>query len=139
MNESVLDTDILSEVLKGRDAKVVTHAREYVHAFGTLTTTAVTVLEVVRGYEKARRPRPLQHAMAAIRTYRVLPFDASCAEIAGRIHAELERAGRPIGVMDPMIAAVAIHHGLTLATGNTAHYAHIQRLGYPLTLINWRD
>jgi predicted nucleic acid-binding protein len=38
-----------------------------------------------------------------------------------------------------MIAAVAIRHGLTLVTGNTAHYERIQRLGYLLTLENWRE
>ncbi len=31
-----------------------------------------------------------------------------------------------------MIAAVAITHGLELATGNISHYQRIQQLGYPL-------
>jgi len=46
--------------------------------------------------------------------------------------------GQPIGTADPMIAAIAIEHGLQLVTGNTAHFQRIQRLGYPLTLANWR-
>ena len=46
--------------------------------------------------------------------------------------------GRPIGRCDPMIAAIAIIHGLELVTGNTSHYQHIQQLGYPLTLVNCR-
>ncbi len=37
-----------------------------------------------------------------------------------------------------MIAALAITHGLELVTGNTSHYQHLQPLGYPLTLVNWR-
>jgi tRNA(fMet)-specific endonuclease VapC len=37
-----------------------------------------------------------------------------------------------------MIAAIALKHGLELATGNTSHYQRIQQLGYPLTLVNWR-
>jgi tRNA(fMet)-specific endonuclease VapC len=37
-----------------------------------------------------------------------------------------------------MIAAIAITNGLELVTGNTAHYQHVQQLGYPLTLANWR-
>ena len=32
-----------------------------------------------------------------------------------------------------MIAAIALHHGLELVTGNTSHYQRIQQLGYPLT------
>lgn len=37
-----------------------------------------------------------------------------------------------------MIAAIALHHGLELVTGNTAHFQRIQQLGYPLTVANWR-
>ena len=33
-----------------------------------------------------------------------------------------DRAGQPIGRCDPMIAAIAIIHGLELVTGNTSHY-----------------
>jgi tRNA(fMet)-specific endonuclease VapC len=38
-----------------------------------------------------------------------------------------------------MIAAVALTHGLELATGNISHYQRIQQLGYRLTLANWRQ
>jgi tRNA(fMet)-specific endonuclease VapC len=68
----------------------------------------------------------------------VIPFDRAAAELAGRIAGELERIGQPIGTADPMIAAIALHHGLELVTGNTAHFQRIQQIGYPLTLINWR-
>ncbi|MDP2976093.1 MAG: hypothetical protein Q8N45_07770, partial [Anaerolineales bacterium] len=67
-----------------------------------------------------------------------LPFDQACAEIAGRVFADLERFGRPIGRADPMIAAIAMHNNLTLISGNITHYQQIQELGYPLKLNNWR-
>jgi tRNA(fMet)-specific endonuclease VapC len=38
-----------------------------------------------------------------------------------------------------MIAAIALTHGLELATGYTARYQRIQQLGYPLILVNWRQ
>jgi tRNA(fMet)-specific endonuclease VapC len=38
-----------------------------------------------------------------------------------------------------MIAAIAINQGLELVTGNTAHYQGIQQLGFPLTLVTWRQ
>jgi predicted nucleic acid-binding protein len=38
-----------------------------------------------------------------------------------------------------MIAAIAINQSLELVTGNTAHYQRIQQLGYPLTLVTWRQ
>jgi predicted nucleic acid-binding protein len=41
----------------------------------------------------------------------------------------VERIGQPIGTADPMIAAIALHHGLELATGNTTHFQRVQQLG----------
>jgi predicted nucleic acid-binding protein len=38
-----------------------------------------------------------------------------------------------------MIAAIAVTHGLELATGNVAHYRRIQQLGHRLTLVDWRQ
>ena len=55
-------------------------------------------------------------------TVEVLPLDLQSAVLAGRIYADLERTGQPIGRADPMIAALALQHGLTLVTGNLSHY-----------------
>ena len=33
---------------------------------------------------------------------------------------------------------IALEYNLELVTGNVAHFQRIVRLGYPLTLINWR-
>ena len=76
--------------------------------------------------------------MASIASEEVFPLDIVAAELAGRITGDLDRIGQPIGRADPMIAAIAIDQGLELVTGNTAHYERIERLGYPLTLVNWR-
>jgi tRNA(fMet)-specific endonuclease VapC len=42
-------------------------------------------------------------------------------------------------VIDPLIAATAVFHGLTLVTGNLKHFERVQKLGYALELDNWRD
>ena len=38
-----------------------------------------------------------------------------------------------------MIAAIALTNGLELVTGNTTQFQYIQDLGYPLTLVDWRQ
>lgn len=139
MDRSLLDTDILSEVFKGRDPAVRARAAEYRSAFGRYTTSMLTVLEVVKGFHKSRREDRLQAFLATLATEEVLSLDLASAETAGRIHADLELAGRPLGRIDPMIAAIAIRYGLSLVTGNEAHYQYIQQLGYPLKLDNWRS
>ena len=66
-------------------------------------------------------------------------MDIKSSEIAGRIYADLERTGQPIGRADPMIAGVALKNDLVLSTGNTNHYQRIKNMGYELEIENWRD
>ena len=138
MNKSLIDTDILSEIGKGIDPNVARNAVPYRSAFGRYTLSVITIMEIVRGFQKNQSTRRLQHFLSAIASEEILPFDQPAAELAGRIAGDLDRTGQPIGRADPMIAAIALQNGLELVTGNTAHYQRIQQLGYPLTLVDWR-
>ena len=140
MDQSLLDTDILSEVLKARDSNVVTWATTYKQQFERLTISSITVMEVVKGIHKAGQPASLQRFLTALHSSEILVFDVAAAEIAGRIYGDLERAGQPIGRADVMIAAIALTHNLTLVTGNLRHYERIREVGYSeLALGNWRE
>ncbi len=138
MNRALLDTDIYSEVLRGVNATVAAHALAYRQAQGRLTLSVITVMEMVKGLQKAQRPQKIAALLANTAAEETLEFGQSAAETSGRIWGDLERIGHPIGMADPMIAALALVHGLELVTGNTAQYQRIQQLGYPLTLVNWR-
>jgi predicted nucleic acid-binding protein len=54
-----------------------------------------------------------------------LNVDRESAYAYGRIVAQRERLGRPISVMDALIAAVAVSHGATLATRDTSDFDHL--------------
>jgi tRNA(fMet)-specific endonuclease VapC len=138
LNKALLDTDIYSEVLKAVDPTVTRNATLYRQARGILTVSAVTVTEIVRGFQRNQSQRKHQNFLAAVAQEEVLGLDRAAGELAGRIAGELERIGHPIGWADPMIAAIALTQCLELATGNIAHFQHVQNLGYPLTLVNWR-
>ena len=138
MNKALLDTDTLSEIGKGRNPAVEANANTYRKVFRYYSFSVITVLEIVRGYQKAQDFQRMHAFIASIASEEVLPLDVSAAELAGRITGDLDRTGQPIGRADPMIAAIAIDQGLELVTGNTVHYQRIQQLGYPLTLVNWR-
>ena len=138
MNKSLLDTDTLSEINKGRDQQVLANASAYLTAYPCFTFSVVTVMEVVRGYYLAKQSQRLSQFLAGLTGDEILSFQQSTAELAGKIDADLVASGQPIGRADPMIAATAIEHGLVLVTGNTSHYNRIQALGYPLVLDNWR-
>ena len=59
---------------------------------------------------------------------RCLPFDERVVEAYVQILADRTRAGRPISVEDAQIAAIALSHGLTLATRNTRDFDAIEGL-----------
>jgi predicted nucleic acid-binding protein len=139
MSRQLLDTDILSEIVKGKDKTVAERAIAYLHAEGRFTTTAVTVAEVVYGFRRMGREDRIAAFEASLSNVDVLPFDDAAARIAGRINADLQGQGRIIGMPDVMIAAIALHHGLTLVTGNSAHFEYVRALGHELGLDNWRD
>ncbi|MBD2209966.1 hypothetical protein H6G27_08760 [Nostoc linckia FACHB-104] len=50
--------------------------------------------------------------MIEIQEADVLTLQLRDAELAGRIYADLERIGQPIGLADSMIAAIAIQQDL---------------------------
>jgi tRNA(fMet)-specific endonuclease VapC len=138
MDRTLLDTDIFSELLKGRNAAVAARAKNYRAAHGQFTICAITVMEIVQGLHKKGAVAQMRRFIDVMDAAEVLDFDRPAAEIAGRIFADLERGGSPIGRADPMIAGIALHHGLILASSNTDHFQRIQALGYALKLDDWR-
>jgi tRNA(fMet)-specific endonuclease VapC len=138
VNKALLDTDTLSEIGKGIDPNVARNATAYRNAFGRYTLSVISIMEIVRGWQRKQNALRLQRFLTSIASEEILLFDQPAAELAGRIAGDLDRTRQPIGRADPMIAAIALGQGLELVTGNTAHYQRIQQLGYPLILVNWR-
>ena len=138
-HRSLLDTDILSEVLKGVNANILKLAEAYRKEYGVFTTSVITVLEIVKGFQKAAREEKISEFLNGITSENVLSIRQKEAELAGRIYGELERRGVTIGRADPMVASVALQHDLVLVTGNIRHFERIRSLGYPLRMSNWRE
>ncbi len=138
MNKALLDTDIFSEILKGINQPVAARASTYHTAFGCYTISVITVLEIVKGWHKRRREDKVQEFFVEIAAAEVLTLEIYSAELAGRIYADLEQIGQPIGLADAIIAVIAIQQNLTLVSGNLSHYQRIQALNYSLKLDNWR-
>ena len=55
MDKSILDTDILSEYLKGHHRNVVRYAERYAQEHGVFTFTSVTVYEICLLYTSSDR------------------------------------------------------------------------------------
>lgn len=138
MKQALIDTDIFSEILKAKNPAVLEHVTRYRAAFGRLAISAITVMEIVQGLQRAQRSEALIKFLNNLGNSEVVGFDRACAETAGYIYGDLLRMGQPIGRADPMIAATALQNGLVLVTGNLVHYERILNLGYQLEIENWR-
>jgi predicted nucleic acid-binding protein len=97
MSKVLLDTDILSEILKGKSAVVTAKAGTYLAQQGCFTTSAITVAEIVYGFRRVGREDRVAQFEASLDTAEVLALDDAAARLAGRINADLERVGRVSG------------------------------------------
>jgi tRNA(fMet)-specific endonuclease VapC len=74
----------------------------------------ITVLEVVKSFHKVQRKTQIEQFLSSLSSTEVLTLTLKSSELAGRIYADLERTGQPIGRADPMIAAIALENNLVL-------------------------
>jgi predicted nucleic acid-binding protein len=139
MAKVILDTDILSEYLKGHNSIVVTHAARYAQEHGIFTFTSVTVYEIVYGLELKGAAVQLHKALAWLnQNEQITPVSADYLA-AATTKATASRQGLALELPDCLIAAVAARLNFPLVTGNTDDFKAIQRTGIKLILQNWRE
>jgi len=139
MPKSLLDTDILSEYLKGHDRTVARHAADYARQHGVFTFTSVTVHEIAYGFELKSATGQLQKALLWLNQNEQITPTAADYLQAATIKAAARKQGSPVELPDCLIAAVAVRLGLPLVTGNTEDFQAIQRTGVGLRIENWRE
>ena len=93
---------------------------------------ALSVISLAELYEGTYYGRSRKAAEQGLRDFLtgadLLSIDQATAEIFGRERGRLRAARKIIGDFDLMIAATALHHGLTLLTNNRRHFDRIETL-----------
>lgn len=135
MDVALLDTDMLSEVLKRKNPKIISHARRFLAAHSRLAFSSMTIYEIVRGLKATGATRQLSHFRAVINSSEVIQIDLPILMRAADLWAAGKKGGHPCDDADLIIAATALETGRILVTGNTSHYAWISGL----TLEDWRN
>lgn len=133
----VLDTNIASELDRADvDENVAGWLRR--QDFGQLYLSGPSVMEMAFGAQRILLRSGSRRYLLALETLtqklfsgRVLEFGNVAAERAGVVRAMREGVGRPISVVDSMIAAICLIHDATLATRNLRDFD-----GLDLRLVN---
>ena len=122
----MLDTNICIYVIKNYPAEL--RERFNQHA-DQMCISAMTLSELSFGAEKSGRRAENLHAIEQfVALLEILPFTAKAAVHFGQLRAELERAGRPVGAYDMLIAAHARAEGLVVVTNNLREFRRISGL-----------
>jgi len=123
----MLDTNICIFIIKNKPQRVLEHLKDK-RADG-LAISAIALAELAHGVAASAFPE--RNALALVQftvIAKCLPFSHKAAAEHGKIRANLQRHGTPIGALDTLIAAHAKSEGLTLVTNNKRAFERVAGL-----------
>lgn len=132
MTRYLLDTNVVSDLVREPAGGVAERIREV--GEDRVCTSVIVAAELRYGAVKRNAPRLARQLEAVLGALEVMPFEPPADSVYGDLRCRLERAGRPIGGNDLLIAAHALCLGCTIVSDNVRELARIEDLGCE----NWR-
>jgi len=130
----ILDTNACIDYFTGRYPRIVARIQD--SSPEDLFLSVVVVAELRYGADHSARRRTNHSRIdALVEEIEPLDFDLRAAATYGRVRAQLQKGGTPIGPNDMLIAAHALSRGLTVVTDNVAEFRRVQGL----KIENWRE
>lgn len=121
----MLDTNVVSNLLRDPRGRAAQRARTLQDA---ICVSAIVAAELRYGCAKKKSARLTSKVEQFLSEVPVVPFDLPADSEYGEIRADLERAGRPIGSNDMLIAAHARALSATLVTANEGEFSRVPGL-----------
>lgn len=132
MKPALVDTDILSEFLRGT-SKVVENAGKYLQEYDAINFSIITYYEILNGLLYKDAKKQLKKFTEFADLNKILPLTISATRQAAEIYAHLKKTGQPIGHTDCLIAGIALTNNLQLVTNNVEHFKRVKGL----EIANW--
>jgi len=132
MSGFLLDTNCVSELVR---AKPEPRVMEWFDAAdeGLLYLSVLTLGEIRKGLASLPQGKRRTHLetwldveLRARFAGRLLPIDEEVANRWGLLAAQAKRKGKPLAIIDGLLAATALHYNLTLVTRNIGDFAEAQ-------------
>ncbi len=127
----LLDTNICIYIINQRPIQVMARFRQ--ERIGEIGISSLSAAELDYGVEKSGSARNRQALEKFLAPLEIAAFDEMAFRQYGRVRADLEKRGLPIGAMDTLIAAHALALGTILVTNNTREFERVSGL----RLENW--
>ena len=130
--EYLLDTNICIYIIKKKPAEVFEKFKNL--ALGDVGISSITLAELQYGIEKSSMPEKNRKALEKFLTpIEILDYGYEATVEYGKIRAELEKKGIPIGPLDMLIASHARSLDAVLVTNNVREFERIA----DLKIENW--
>ncbi|QGM99803.1 type II toxin-antitoxin system VapC family toxin [Methylocystis parvus] len=126
MTRYLLDTNIISDLIRNPKGKVAKHIARVGEK--NVCTSIIVAAELRYGCAKSGSKRLLEAVELLLGELDVLSLEAPADAEYGRIRAELERKGSPIGGNDLLIAAHALAIEATMVTANVDEFTRVKGL-----------
>ena len=136
MSGFLLDTNCISELVRPTPEP---HVLEWMEAADEtmLYLSVLTMGEIRKGLAGLAQGKRrtlletwLEVELQARFAGRIVPIDAAVANRWGQLAADAKRVGKPLSIIDGLLAATALHHDLTVVSRNTSDFTntHVQVL-----------
>ena len=131
MTRYLLDTNIVSDLVRNPQGRVAQKIRRVGEQ--RVCTSIIVASELKYGAAKKQSARLSAQLHAVLGALEVVPFESPADDSYGMLRARLEKAGRPIGGNDLLIAAQALALEYTIVSDNEREFARIPGLAHE----NW--
>lgn len=129
MTGFLLDTNCISELVRAKPEPLVVQwldeCDERLLYLSVLTIGEIRkgIAALLAGKQRTRLESWLELELKTRFNDRILSIDEEVAERWGVIAAQAKASGRPLAVIDGLLAATALHYNLAIVTRNTADFA----------------
>ena len=121
----MLDTDTVSLIVRNNSSVIKNLIN---HEDDEICISAITYAELYYGLVKKGSEKLFLEVSTIVRKLSIVDFDSAQAELYGKMRAELEKSGTPLGDMDMLIAAAALSQNAVLISHNTKHFSKIKNI-----------
>ncbi len=123
----VLDTNACIRLLKG-DAPSMLRKIDHISGDDVIIPAIVRFELYYGAYKSTRSSETLNRLNDFLESFEHADLDSRVGEIAGKLRADLERKGQPIGPYDLLIGATALALNCILITHNKKEFSRIDNL-----------